>query len=93
MHAAVIRTQPYDLLRWSAAYFRCLATHVPPPVKQRLEPDHRFGTLTRGYLRTLRDQLGKGFFVDRDVLQRHWLSLALPEVRADLPWNSIYVKF
>lgn len=78
--SAVIRTQPYDLLRWSAAYFRCLATNVPPPVKQRLERDCRFGTLTRGYLVVLLEQLGKGFFVDRTVLQNRWESMSLPEV-------------
>jgi len=54
---AVIRTQPYDLLRWSASYFRCLAMNVPPPVKPRLELDSRFGCLTRGYLRVLLEQV------------------------------------
>jgi len=34
---AAIRTQPYDLLRWSAAYFRALAQGDEPPVKKRLE--------------------------------------------------------
>lgn len=56
-----------------------MAAQVPPPVKQRLERDCRFGTLTRGYLRMLLEQLGKGFFVDRDVLQERWQALALPE--------------
>lgn len=43
-----------------------------------MEPEQRFGALTRGLLRTLRDQLGRGFFVDRAVLLRHWQALALP---------------
>ena len=34
---AAIRTQPRDLLLWSAAYFRCLARGEPPPAKDRLE--------------------------------------------------------
>ncbi|XP_037028017.1 uncharacterized protein LOC119068515 isoform X2 [Bradysia coprophila] len=76
---AVIRTQPYDLLRWSAAYFRCLALNLPPPVKVRLEKESRFGKLTKGYLRVLVEQLGKGFFVQRDVLQNSWTTLSLPE--------------
>ncbi|XP_035774096.1 uncharacterized protein LOC118456989 isoform X2 [Anopheles albimanus] len=53
---AVIRTQPFDLLRWSAAYFRCLALSVPPPVKTRYEPVARHGAFTAGALRVLIDQ-------------------------------------
>ena len=34
---AAIRTQPRDLLLWSAAYFRCMARGEPPPAKDRLE--------------------------------------------------------
>ena len=34
---AAIRTQPRDLLLWSAAYFRCLANGENPPAKDRLE--------------------------------------------------------
>ncbi|XP_076284722.1 ropporin-1-like protein [Lasioglossum baleicum] len=30
---AAIRTQPYDLLRWTCAYFRALAADELPPVK------------------------------------------------------------
>lgn len=54
---SVIRTQPYDLLRWSAAYFRCLALNVVPPVKPRLEKDTCYGSLTKGYLRVLLQQV------------------------------------
>ncbi|CAF4200388.1 unnamed protein product, partial [Adineta steineri] len=37
---AAIRTQPTDILAWSAAYFRALANGQTPPVKERLEmPD------------------------------------------------------
>lgn len=32
---AAIRTQPYDLLRWTAAYFRALANGEVPPTKVR----------------------------------------------------------
>lgn len=60
--SAVIRTQPYDLLQWSAAYFRCLAMNIPPPVKLRLERESRFGSLTRGYLRVLLEQVITFFF-------------------------------
>lgn len=54
---AVIKTQPYDLLRWSAAYFRCMALNVVPPVKPRLEQNCAFGHLTKGYLRVLLEQV------------------------------------
>jgi len=35
---AAIRTQPPDILQWSAAYFSSLANGEPLPVKRRLEP-------------------------------------------------------
>ncbi|XP_063706329.1 uncharacterized protein LOC134835383 [Culicoides brevitarsis] len=76
---AVIRTQPYDLLRWSAAYFRCLALEHVPPAKLRFEPDQNYGSLTRGYVRTLLEQLGKGYFVKRELLLNVWQGLCLPE--------------
>ncbi|CAD7083767.1 unnamed protein product [Hermetia illucens] len=76
---AAIRTQPYDLLRWSVAYFRCLAQNEPPPAKCRLEKDTKCGTLTKGYLQALLNQVGKGFFLSREVLQKKWEGLCLPE--------------
>ncbi|XP_062706287.1 uncharacterized protein LOC109400219 [Aedes albopictus] len=76
---AVIRTQPFDLLRWSAAYFRCLDLERAPPVKPRYEPELKRGRLSTGALRVLIDQLGKGFFVQKRVLQEKWQGLCLPE--------------
>ncbi|XP_035901908.1 uncharacterized protein LOC118507491 [Anopheles stephensi] len=76
---AVIRTQPFDLLRWSAAYFRCLALSVQPPVKSRYEPPERRGTLTAGIVRVLIDQLGKGYYVHKRILLEKWEGLCLPE--------------
>ncbi|XP_055628342.1 uncharacterized protein LOC129769861 [Toxorhynchites rutilus septentrionalis] len=76
---AVIRTQPFDLLRWSAAYFRCLATDRVPPIKPRYEPEARAGRLTAGALRVLIDQLGKGYFVQKRTLLEKWQGLCLPE--------------
>ncbi|XP_033220715.1 uncharacterized protein LOC117175194 isoform X2 [Belonocnema kinseyi] len=34
---AAVRTQPYDLLRWTSAYFRALADENIPPVKNLFE--------------------------------------------------------
>lgn len=57
---AAIRTQPYDLLRWSSAYFRALADGEEPPVKLRLEypPPSTASGLTLGFLRVLLRQFG-----------------------------------
>uniref|UniRef100_A0A182QPT1 RIIa domain-containing protein n=1 Tax=Anopheles farauti TaxID=69004 RepID=A0A182QPT1_9DIPT len=80
---AVIRTQPFDLLRWSAAYFRCLALSVKPPVKVRYEPPVRQGSLTKGIVRVLIDQLGKGYYVQKKMLLEKWEGLCLPEDLAE----------
>lgn len=57
---AALKTQPYDLLRWSAAYFRCLSEDEMPPVKPRYEHENVFGCLTRGYLKVLMNQVRIG---------------------------------
>lgn len=57
---AAIRTQPYDLLKWSGSYFRALADGEEPPVKPRLEypPPSTASGLTLGFLRVLLRQFG-----------------------------------
>lgn len=57
---AAIRTQPYDLLRWSSSYFRALADGEEPPTKLRLEypPPSTASGLTLGFLRILLRQFG-----------------------------------
>ncbi|XP_020291386.1 ropporin-1-like protein [Pseudomyrmex gracilis] len=56
---AAIRTQPYDLLKWSSSYFRALADGEEPPVKSRLEhPTPAASVLTVGFLRVLLRQFG-----------------------------------
>ena len=58
---AAIRTQPKDVLAWSAAYFRAMANGEMPPVKDRLEmPTATQKTdtgLTPGLLRILHKQV------------------------------------
>lgn len=54
-----LRTQPYDLLSWSAAYFRCIADNLDPPTKHRFEessPSH-VQALTVEYLKVLVKQV------------------------------------
>lgn len=56
---AAIRTQPHDLLYWSAAYFRAKADNTPPPVKERLEypPIDSPSRLSPGFLKVLHKQV------------------------------------
>ncbi|XP_070493831.1 uncharacterized protein [Chironomus tepperi] len=76
---AALKTQPYDLLRWSAAYFRCLSMDIMPPVKLRYEQENMLGCLTKGYIKVLLNQVGKGFYVQREILDHRWNELCLPE--------------
>ncbi|XP_055373583.1 uncharacterized protein LOC129606958 [Condylostylus longicornis] len=69
---AAIKTQPHDILKWSAAYFRSLANDQPPIMKTCLEREIRNKYLTRGCLRMLIEHIGKGFFVQKRVLQAVW---------------------
>lgn len=57
---SAIRTQPYDLLKWSSAYFNALANGEEPPCKLRLEypPACSAYGLTLGYLKLLLRQFG-----------------------------------
>lgn len=57
---SAIRTQPYDLLKWSSAYFHALANGEEPPTKLRLEypPACTAYGLTLGFLKVLLRQLG-----------------------------------
>lgn len=78
---AAIRTQPYDLLRWSATYFRALAQGDEPPVKKRLEcppVESQFG-LSPGYLRVLLKQIGFLNSVSVEMLRDKWQGICLDE--------------
>ncbi|CAL1596794.1 unnamed protein product [Knipowitschia caucasica] len=79
---AAIRTQPKDLLVWSAAYFTALSNGEALPVKDRLELNvatQKTDTgLTPGLLKTLHRQLGSTETCSmEDVLQK-WKGLCLP---------------
>ncbi|XP_070172041.1 uncharacterized protein [Polyergus mexicanus] len=78
---AAIRTQPYDLLRWTTAYFRALANGEPPPTKVRLEyPPFTHPTgITPGYLKTLFNRFGRVDKVCLKALVQDWRGLDLPE--------------
>ncbi|XP_040572444.1 ropporin-1-like protein [Lepeophtheirus salmonis] len=80
---AAIRTQPYDLLLWSASYFRCLANGEVPPIKERIEyPVQESGeaALTPGLLRILHKQIGnEGSTISKSILVRKWRGICLSQ--------------
>lgn len=55
----MVRTQPYDLISWSAAYFRSISDELEPPSKERLEEHNHKKTreLTKEYLKVLIKQV------------------------------------
>ncbi|XP_047185910.1 ropporin-1-like protein isoform X3 [Scophthalmus maximus] len=79
---AAIRTQPKDLLLWSAAYFSALSAGERLPVKDRLEMNvatQKTDTgLTPGLLKTLHKQLSLGETCSKEELQKKWKGLCLP---------------
>ncbi|XP_077410743.1 ropporin-1-like protein [Vanacampus margaritifer] len=79
---AAIRTQPKDLLVWSAAYFEALAKGETLPVKERLELNYgnqnKDAMLTPGLLKTLHKQLSTAETCGRESLQDKWKDLCLP---------------
>ncbi|XP_041817798.1 ropporin-1-like protein [Chelmon rostratus] len=79
---AAIRTQPKDLVLWSAAYFSALSKGECLPVKDRLEmnvatPERDTG-LTPGLLTILHKQLSAGQTCSKEELQKKWKGLCLP---------------
>merc|ERR1712079_877564 len=80
---AAIRTQPRDLLLWSAAYFRCMARGEAPPAKDRLEypVPHTESGLTPGLLRVIHKQVGHQAKVTQAVLADKWRGVCLSQVR------------
>lgn len=86
---AAIRTQPSDLLLWSAKYFRCLANGETPPVKDRLEmlpvSTQKTDTgLTIGLIQTLHKQISKDECVKLALVEDKWKALNLPKENYDI---------
>lgn len=74
---AAIRTQPPDVLSWSAAYFNALSRGEALPVKRRLEPGAT--GLTIGLLDVLYQQLKERVMLTSEVLEQKWKELGLPK--------------
>ncbi|XP_069368949.1 ropporin-1-like protein [Paralichthys olivaceus] len=79
---AAIRTQPKDVLLWSATYFHALCKGERLPVKDRLEMNvatQKTDTgLTPGLLKTLHKQLSQNTTCSKEELQKKWKGLCLP---------------
>jgi len=84
---AAIRTQPKDVLAWSAAYFRAMAKGETPPVKDRLEmpiATQKTDTgITPGLLRVLHKQLGPKKVIPLSLIEEKWSDLSLPKEQFD----------
>jgi len=102
---AAIRTQPTDVLGWSAAYFKAMAKGETPPVKERLEmpvATQKTDTgLTPGLLRVLNKQLGPKKTAPLSTIEEKWCDLALPKEQfddlvrigsfgGDVEWNKFF---
>ncbi|XP_051709536.1 ropporin-1-like protein [Oryctolagus cuniculus] len=79
---AAIRTQPADVLQWSAGYFSALSRGDPLPVKDRLEmpvATQKTDTgLSQGLLKVLHKQCSHKPHVNLDDLEQKWKNLCLP---------------
>lgn len=82
---AAIRTQPADLLQWSAGYFLALSQGDPLPIKDRVEmpmATQKTDTgLTQGLLKVLHKQCSHKPEVTVTDLERKWRTLCLPMER------------
>ncbi|MEE6511585.1 hypothetical protein FKM82_018205, partial [Ascaphus truei] len=80
---AAIRTQPDDVLQWSAAYFASLSSGDILPVKDRVEmpvATQKTDTgLTPGLLRILHKQLSSKININMAELEHKWKDLCLPK--------------
>uniref|UniRef100_UPI00398E7A18 ropporin-1-like protein n=1 Tax=Pristiophorus japonicus TaxID=55135 RepID=UPI00398E7A18 len=79
---AAIRTQPRDVLQWSAAYFAALSKGETLPVKERFEmpvATQKNNTgLTPGLLKILHNQFSPAKYIVEEELVDKWKDLGLP---------------
>ncbi|XP_052598975.1 ropporin-1-like protein [Peromyscus californicus insignis] len=79
---AAIRTQPVDVLQWSAGYFSALSRGDPLPIKDRIEmpvATQKTDTgLTQGLLKVLHKQCNHKQYVELPDLEKKWKNLCLP---------------
>ncbi|XP_075833913.1 ropporin-1-like protein [Microtus pennsylvanicus] len=79
---AAIRTQPVDVLQWSAGYFSALSRGDPLPVKDRIEmpvaTQKTDSGLTQGLLKVLHKQCSHKQYMELPDLEKKWKNLCLP---------------
>ncbi|UJR13592.1 hypothetical protein I4U23_000605 [Adineta vaga] len=84
---AAIRTQPTDIVAWSAAYFRALASGQIPPVKDRMEmpvSTQKIDTgLTMGLLKILHRQFSSRGTISLKEIQDKYDDLNIPREQFD----------
>ncbi|XP_073440188.1 ropporin-1-like protein [Dendrobates tinctorius] len=82
---AAIRTQPHDVLQWSAAYFHSLSRGEPLPVTDRVElpvaTQRNDSGLSPGLLRVLHRQLSGRVLVPVEELEQRWRAVCLPQAQ------------
>ncbi|KAM3955676.1 LOW QUALITY PROTEIN: ropporin-1-like protein [Aphomia sociella] len=91
---AAIKTQPYDLLRWSYEYFKALAQNREP-LKLRLEyPVYSTEGVTRGCLKVLAHQLAGMSDVPLPILKNAWRGFCLDpmELRRVMCLCEVYLR-
>lgn len=95
---AAIKSQPPDVLAWSAAYFRALANGEQPPVRDASA--NQSNNLTAGLLRVLNRQLGPRILCPLETIATKWDNLALPRNQFDriveigkFEGNIFWIKF
>lgn len=76
-----IRTQPPDILAWSAAYFTALANGETLPVKRRLEQPSK--GLTPGMLDLVLQQFKGKLEIDLKSVEKKWKDFGLPPYELD----------
>lgn len=78
---AAIRSQPSDLLQWSAAYFKALANKDVLPVKSTFEDVSGIShdAVTKGKLQVLHNQISSGDLVDKATLREKWIDIGCSE--------------
>jgi hypothetical protein len=95
---AAIKSQPPDVLSWSAVYFRALVNGDELPVRDAAS--NQLNHLTPGFLRILNRQLGPRILVPVATIANKWSNLALPRDQFDriveigkFEGNIYWIKF
>ncbi|MBN3281267.1 ROP1 protein, partial [Polyodon spathula] len=76
---AAIRTQPADIVHWSAMYFTALANGQPLPTKSEILVPTSHAEFSIDHLKTLHEKFGSRCSVYPEELAEKWMELNLSE--------------